>query len=255
MNNNLLSDLRVQSVKYSYHADLHRFKITHDYLTTWMVILLLSGRFLYSIEQSGEHCIEAGQLLILPPYYNIDKTAVEPVTFALLSVETDSCVRRIPLGNLVLQINDRIREDIELIGTISQQDDYRKVLGLDLWHQICRLYCGSQIPMEEERDAPLKSLLEYIDTSLDKPLTLEALCKYSGYSKSSLIRQFRIYTGKTPMQYVSQHRINFVKKLLGDTRLTLREIAAKCGYANEFYLSAAFKRQTGISPSAFRSAQ
>ena len=42
------------------------------------------------------------------------------------------------------------------------------------------------------------------------------------------------------------------KRLLRHTPLTLKEIAAALGYADQFHLSKAFKRVTGLSPQAYR---
>ena len=252
MNNCRLAELDVKSIHYSAHNDLRGFKITHDFLTSLVIIMLFEGSMVYSIGQSGEYALEAGELLLLPAYYNVDKIGLTSLSIGLLRVELGKDADKIQLGNPVMKINDRMMEDVRLLSGLPNDSGYRSVLLSDIWYQICMSYVEPRIPMPKEREAPLKALLDYVQNSLSEKLTLDELCRFSGYSKSSLIREFRIYTGQTPMSYINDLRLNNVKKLLGSKEYTLREIAACCGFANEFYLSTAFKQKTGMSPSEFR---
>ncbi len=106
---------------------------------------------------------------------------------------------------------------------------------------------------ETHNESPIQSLLDYIDRSIAEKITLDSLAEQAGYSKAMLIQKFKYHTGSTPMEYVTDVRINHVKKMMsGSRRMTLREIAYKSGFANEFYLSNVFRRRVGISPSEYR---
>jgi AraC-like DNA-binding protein len=54
------------------------------------------------------------------------------------------------------------------------------------------------------------------------------------------------------MRYLETRRIAQARELLLMAVLSVAEVAARVGYANAFYFSRVFSRQTGISPSAFR---
>jgi AraC-like DNA-binding protein len=43
-----------------------------------------------------------------------------------------------------------------------------------------------------------------------------------------------------------------IKKFLGNTDMTLKEIARLTGFDNEFYLSNVFRRVVGVSPKEYR---
>ena len=252
MENFLIQDLAVNSSRYSYFSRLQQFNITHDYTTTWMIILLFNGSMLFSIEQGGEQRLCAGELLIIPPYYNVDKLALSPLEFGLLRVETSNTARKIPLSCPVMKITDRVKQSAEIMMEMQTNEIYRKVLILDIWYQIATHYAAPQIPNTKEKEAPFEALLTYIEKNYKDKLTLDTLCKISGYSKSALIRDFRIHVGQTPMHYVTDIRITNAKKMLSNNILTLRYIANKCGFANEFYFSTAFKAKTVMTPSEFR---
>lgn len=63
---------------------------------------------------------------------------------------------------------------------------------------------------------------------------------------------FSAVEGRTIETYVLLQRIERVKELLIDGRLTVSEIAYKTGFANVGHLSRRFKTFTGMTPSEFR---
>ena len=54
------------------------------------------------------------------------------------------------------------------------------------------------------------------------------------------------------MQYRSQRRIERAIYFLQTPGITMKEIAYRLGYCNQFYFSEEFKRITGKTPTAYR---
>ncbi|MBO4325167.1 MAG: helix-turn-helix transcriptional regulator [Lachnospiraceae bacterium] len=75
-----------------------------------------------------------------------------------------------------------------------------------------------------------------------------------GLSRSGLQHMYKNMFGTQISLDVITSRINYSKKLLKATKFPLREIAAMCGYQNEFYFMRQFKNVTGKTPSEYRSA-
>jgi len=69
---------------------------------------------------------------------------------------------------------------------------------------------------------------------------------------SQLSKLFSEKEGITIEQYVILQRMEKVKELLSYNELTLSEIAYKLGYSSVAYLSAQFKKVTGLTPSQFK---
>lgn len=65
-------------------------------------------------------------------------------------------------------------------------------------------------------------------------------------------KKFKVFYHTSPYAYQLNGRINHSKTLLLNTNMTLNEIALICGFADGYAYSKAFKKQYGISPSAFR---
>ncbi|SKB46793.1 Helix-turn-helix domain-containing protein [Parapedobacter luteus] len=70
---------------------------------------------------------------------------------------------------------------------------------------------------------------------------------------SQLSKLFSEKEGVTIEHYVILQRMEKVKELLSYNELTLSEIAYRLGYSSVAYLSAQFKKITGLTPSQFKS--
>ncbi|MBE6904360.1 MAG: helix-turn-helix domain-containing protein [Ruminococcaceae bacterium] len=67
---------------------------------------------------------------------------------------------------------------------------------------------------------------------------------------------FQQQIGKTPLQFLTEKRIEYAKQLLRTrkiSRLSVKEIAWRSGYSDYYYFSRVFKKQTGFSPSNWKS--
>lgn len=65
-------------------------------------------------------------------------------------------------------------------------------------------------------------------------------------------RIFKRETGKRPMEWLNERRLQMAAQLLSNTRKSVGEISEICGFANPFYLSRLFKKYYGIAPQGYR---
>jgi AraC-like DNA-binding protein len=70
-------------------------------------------------------------------------------------------------------------------------------------------------------------------------------------SHMHFIRKVKQLTGKKPIDLLKSYRLKRAKDLLGQNNLTVAEIAYKIGYDMPNSFSRAFKKEFGISPSAY----
>lgn len=71
-------------------------------------------------------------------------------------------------------------------------------------------------------------------------------------SRAAFARRFTDLVGEPPMAYLTGWRLALAADLLLDDHLTVESVAHRVGYATPFALSAAFKREYGVSPRAHR---
>jgi AraC-like DNA-binding protein len=73
-----------------------------------------------------------------------------------------------------------------------------------------------------------------------------------GVSRAALARRFTELVGEPPMTYLTGWRLALAADRLLEPDATIDMIAREVGYSSAFALSAAFKRERGISPTEHR---
>lgn len=74
-----------------------------------------------------------------------------------------------------------------------------------------------------------------------------------GYDYTYLSNLFSEVKGKTIQKYIIMHKIEKVKEMLLYDELTLTEIAYRLNYSSVAHLSNQFKKNTGLTPTYFKS--
>ncbi|SHF84828.1 AraC family transcriptional regulator [Streptoalloteichus hindustanus] len=84
------------------------------------------------------------------------------------------------------------------------------------------------------------------------PWTVAALAAEVGVSRALLARRFTELVGEPPMTFLTGWRIAVAADLLREPDATIGAVARQVGYGSSFALSAAFKRERGVSPQRHR---
>jgi AraC-like DNA-binding protein len=79
-----------------------------------------------------------------------------------------------------------------------------------------------------------------VDHSISLPL--HSLCQLGKFH----------FSGKSPMAYLLEERLNYSRALFYDRDLTIGEIAERSGFNDPLYFSRQFHRHFGASPTVFR---
>ncbi|AOI67926.1 AraC family transcriptional regulator [Burkholderia territorii] len=111
------------------------------------------------------------------------------------------------------------------------------------------------------RDLQRKGLLSPAKTALAKELlmekadlgvSIEEVANECDLSRGYFIRAFSRTTGRTPHQWLLEQRVMRARELIETTDMTLAEIAAACGFADQSHLNRLFARIVGHPPGAWR---
>ena len=94
--------------------------------------------------------------------------------------------------------------------------------------------------------------VRYFNEHYNDSINIAEYAESKNMSTSWFIRNFKLYTGSTPLNYILNIRISNAQSLLENTKYNITEIAAITGYDNPLYFSRLFKKQTGLSPSEYR---
>ncbi|MER5394995.1 helix-turn-helix domain-containing protein, partial [Saccharopolyspora sp. NPDC002686] len=88
---------------------------------------------------------------------------------------------------------------------------------------------------------------------LDRPLALRELAAQEAMSVRTFTRRFRDEVGISPLQWLTQQRIERARQLLEETDLAVDRIAADAGFGTAASLRQHLQAALGVSPSAYRS--
>jgi len=114
--------------------------------------------------------------------------------------------------------------------------------------QMRRLFQAS--PTKEPE--PVRRVLEVVLAEPDRDWQAAALAKISGVSYSCLRDLFKASRAETLHDFLQRIRLDEARRLLGDSRLTIKEVAAHLHFSSEFYFSHFFRKASGMSPTQFR---
>lgn len=98
----------------------------------------------------------------------------------------------------------------------------------------------------------LKNVLSYMEEHYADKVTLGELALCAGLTPKYLCRAFFSLTGKTPMSYLNEYRIDCACEMLARTDKTMLDIAVSCGFSDQSYFVKWFKRLKGITPKEYR---
>ncbi|AKU97908.1 Transcriptional regulator, AraC family [Labilithrix luteola] len=93
---------------------------------------------------------------------------------------------------------------------------------------------------------------ELLNERLDGGITLAELAETCGLSIRHFARAFQQSTGVPPHRWLIERRLEKARDMLVGSRLSLQEIAAACGFADQSHFTRTFTRATGSSPGTFR---
>ncbi len=86
----------------------------------------------------------------------------------------------------------------------------------------------------------------------EHPWTVAELAAAGGVSRAAFARRFTEVVGEPPMAFLTGWRLALAADLLREPGATLATVARQVGYSTPFALSAAFKREYGVSPREHR---
>lgn len=92
----------------------------------------------------------------------------------------------------------------------------------------------------------------YLDNHIEGQVSLKELSDLTQKSQAQTIRLFKREIGITPYAYFLNKKIEQAKILLYNSNITIKDIAARLCFNDEYYFSNIFKQKTGLAPLHYR---
>src|SRR5579864_5145507 len=100
-------------------------------------------------------------------------------------------------------------------------------------------------------DPQIGTALNAIHDRVNTPWTVESLAEAAGMSRSAFAARFKELLGQTPLEYVTEWRMQKALQFLQQRDKKLIDVARSVGYEPDAAFSKAFKRVVGASPGQY----
>jgi AraC-like DNA-binding protein len=116
------------------------------------------------------------------------------------------------------------------------------------------IYSAQQAPApaDAQNSNAIELAITRIQNEFERDLDMTALARELGVSYSWLRHTFTTHTGLSPHQYLLELRLVRARTLLAETEFSVKEIAARTGFGDEFYFSRLFRQKLNLTPSQWR---
>lgn len=248
---------------------------THPKLPTWrprgridfQLLYIASGKAHFHFANTEEDtAVSAGNMILYRPkepqkyeYYGEDQTEVYWVHFTGNNVTNILRSYGFTDGQKVFYCGlDPIYRQLfrAMINELQMcKNSYPEMLEMYLRQIFIRLqryfftaFSTNNIHVVEEIDRATT----YFNEHYNEQINIDEYARKNNVSTSGFIRNFKMCTGSTPMQYILSKRIYNAEILLRNPDYNVSEVARIVGYENPLYFSRAFKKIKGIAPSAYQ---
>ena len=98
----------------------------------------------------------------------------------------------------------------------------------------------------------LKEITETIETHMiDSDFNVTTLQEILGIGGKQLYRKLKAMTGKTPVEYIRELRMNKAAVMLKEGKFSVSEVMYTVGFSNNSYFSRCFSKAFGMTPTEY----
>jgi AraC-like DNA-binding protein len=232
----------------------------------WQILYIAGGKAHFYLPD-GEQAACEGEAFLYPPgcpqrygYFLNEKPDVYWLHFS--GTQAGDLMKKAGLPELTVfhtgvhsdcaLLFDRIIRELQLCGLYCQETASSHAQAL-----IYLLARGMKEKAGPKSAAgpEIQQLVEWIHRHPEESLPITDYARRASMSVSNFIRRFKAHTGLPPQQYITRFRMSHAKELLASSQLPITDIARIVGYDNPLYFSRMFKKETGVSPRAYRQAR
>lgn len=117
---------------------------------------------------------------------------------------------------------------------------------------LLQIHAAAQAPTLRTGGTRLAAALLAVKENPGQAWTVPGLAAQAGLSVSQTARRVRELTGLSPREFIIRARIDRARRLMEESQLSLKQIAATLGYADVYFFHRQFKAVVGLTPARWR---
>jgi len=218
----------------------------------WEIVYYTGGQGTLYVGSEEVH-FATGDMVFLPPDIPHREVASVPYTNIHLTVAVCDASQ-----TPIFQVHDTEGRDIlHLLQMIYREKYLRRANDKILIEKLLAAveqYVIAQTQQDTRNHCVEKCKRILIANLSDSSFNISAMLAQIDHNEDYVRRIFKKTVGCTPGSYLSEQRIEYAKQLMQISdpgSITVRQIAAMCGFDDPYYFSRAFKKHTGLHPTAY----
>lgn len=220
----------------------------------WGIAIKKDGSSRYTQDRK-EFWLNSQSVIILPKgsHYTWESFGGE-----CLILDFDADMRDYPISAFPVSNTDRLIEWFDAIeaNRILKAPHYKMKNLAHLYRMLVAILEGeSKKYIPHKKQDMLKPAISYITEHYNDPaISIEMLCQCTGMSYVYFRKLFSDVYNCPPMEYVSRLRMKKATEMLRGEYNSIESVAQSVGYNSIYHFSKMFKKQFGVSPTAYKNA-
>jgi LacI family transcriptional regulator len=175
-----------------------------------------------------------------------------PDEVAVLGVDDDELICELVSPRLSSIILDSGRTGYLAADTLAGMMRGEQVGPLELRVPPIGVHLRQSTDVLATDDTQIVRAIQFIREHADKPLQVQHVASAAGSSRKGLEARFKSRLNHSVHAEIIRVRIERIKFLLAHTNFKLADIADRFGFEHPEYMNVLFKRETGVTPGAYR---
>ena len=221
------------------------------------ICIINRGRLhhIYTEDSNASMCRKK-TVIFNPDYFIKDQNIYEKYILPLLEKEAFAHIQFNIKKGIGLDINTLMKEiealeDEKPIG--YELEEYSLIYKVIRYLYLA--YQSSKQSIHTTYDANVqiqRNMTSFINEHFNSKIGLEDIAEAGQVSKSTCIRLFHKYTGKSPIDFLNSYRLQMSAEKLVATSEQITEIAYACGFGQPSYFNRLFSKEYNMTPNQYR---
>ena len=221
------------------------------------ICIINRGRLhhIYTEDSNASMCRKK-TIIFNPDYFIKDQNIYEKYILPLLEKDAFAHIQFNIKKGIGLDINTLMKEiealeDEKPIG--YELEEYSLIYKVIRYLYLA--YQSSKQSIHTTYDANVqiqRNMTSFIHEHFNSKIGLEDIAEAGQVSKSTCIRLFHKYTGKSPIDFLNSYRLQMSAEKLVATSEQITEIAYACGFGQPSYFNRLFSKEYNMTPNQYR---
>ncbi|MCK5126824.1 MAG: helix-turn-helix domain-containing protein [candidate division Zixibacteria bacterium] len=218
----------------------------------WEFIYIFKGTGKIYFEHSKHINIQSGTAVLVPPNYSHRESALKNVDIFWIGL-LGNRLNDISTQTVIWKQQKNFGDMLEKLWLKAHAQNKKKKIGpqVDCMMGFILSEFISQAP-ENDIPATMEDAVEFLKKNFSRPIKFSYLSAKLGYSEGYFYRTFKKAYHKTPVQFLTEIRVQHALEMLYRTTWSFDKIARNVGFRDGLYLSRVMKKTFAKSPSELK---